>query len=102
MNKEQQIEEIAGTICNACKERFEDSKKCKIKPCLAAYVCAERLYNADYRKIDEFCAVITKIELKEYKRQAGKEVLESLKYASNRVYPEYIPDMIDEYLEDYK
>ena len=60
------------------------------------------LYNADYRKIDESCAVITKVELKEYKRQAGKEVLESLKEASSRVYPEYIPDIIDEYLENYK
>lgn len=104
MNKEQQIEEIARTICKTCKERFEISKKCKnvIEPCLAAYVHAERLYNAGYRKIDENCAVITKAELKEYKRQAGKEVLESLKEESSRVYPEYIPDMIDEYLEDYK
>ena len=63
---------------------------------------AEALYNAGYRKIDENCAVITKAELKEYKRQAVKEVLERLKEASSGVYPEYIPDMIDEYLEDYK
>lgn len=63
---------------------------------------AEALYNAGYCKIDENCAVITKAELKEYKRQAVKDVLERLKEASNRVYPEYIPDMIDEYLEDYK
>ena len=46
--------------------------------------------------------VITKDELKEYKRQSVKEVLVNLKEASNRVYPEYIPDMIDEYLENYK
>ena len=104
MNKEQQIEEIARTICKTCKERFEISEKCKnvIEPCLAAYAHAERLYNAGYRKIDESCAVITKAELKEYKRQAVKEVLVNLKEASSRVYPEYIPDMIDEYLEDYK
>ena len=63
---------------------------------------AEAIYNAGYRKIDENCALITKAELKEYKRQAVKEVLESLKEASSGVYPEYIPDMIDEYLEDYK
>ena len=63
---------------------------------------SEALYNAGYRKIDENCAVITKAELKEYKRQAVKEVLVNLKEASSRVYPEYIPDMIDEYLEDYK
>lgn len=81
MNKEQQIEEIAGTICNTCKERFEISKNCKnvIEPCIAAYVHAERLCNAGYRKIDENCAVITKDELKEYKRQAVKEFAERLK-----------------------
>ncbi|MFR2460476.1 MAG: hypothetical protein ACLTAN_01230 [Christensenellaceae bacterium] len=80
MNKEQQIEEIAGTICNTCKERFEISEKCKnvIEPCLAAYAHAEALYNAGYRKIDENCAVITKSELKEYKRQAVKAFAERL------------------------
>lgn len=81
MDKKQQIEEIAGTICNTCKERFEISEKCKnvIEPCLAAYAHAEALYNAGYRKIDENCAVITKAELKEYKRQAVKEFAEKLK-----------------------
>lgn len=63
---------------------------------------AEALYNAGYRKIDENCAVITKNELKLYQRQAVKDVLENLKEASSRVYPEYIPAMIDEYLENYK
>lgn len=81
MDKKQQIEEIAGTICNTCKERFEISEKCKnvIEPCLAAYAHAEALYNAGYRKIDENCAVITKAELKEYKRQAVKAFAERLK-----------------------
>lgn len=80
MDKEQQIEEIAGTICNTCKDRFEISKKCKnvIEPCLAAYAHAESIYNAGYRKIDDNCAVITKDELKEYKRQAVKEFAEKL------------------------
>ena len=40
---------------------------------------AEALYNAGYRKIDENCAVITKAELKEYKRQAVKTFAEQLK-----------------------
>ena len=40
---------------------------------------AEALYNAGYRKIDENCAVITKAELKEYKRQAVKAFAEQLK-----------------------
>ena len=81
MDKKQQIEEMAGTICNTCKDRFEISKKCKnvIEPCLASYAHAEAIYNAGYRKIDENCAVITKAELKEYKRQAVKEFAEKLK-----------------------
>lgn len=40
---------------------------------------AEALYNAGYRKIDENCVVITKAELKEYKRQAVKEFADELK-----------------------
>lgn len=43
---------------------------------------AEALYNAGYRQIDENCAVITKAELKEYKRQAVKEFAEKLKKRS--------------------
>ena len=64
MNKQQQIEEIAGTICNACKERFEISKKCKnvIEPCLAAYAHAEALYNAGYRKLPEDSVVLSREE----------------------------------------
>lgn len=42
---------------------------------------AEAIYNAGYRKIDENCAVITKAELKEYKRQAVKAFAERLKKA---------------------
>lgn len=92
MNKKQQIEEIANITYDKIKKTFG----AKFKD------IAESIYNAGYRKIDENCAVITKAELKEYKRQAVKDVLERLKEASNRVYPEYIPDVIDEYLEDYK
>lgn len=40
---------------------------------------AEALYNAGYRKIDENCVVITKAELKEYKKQAVKEFADELK-----------------------
>lgn len=39
---------------------------------------AEALYNAGYRQIDENCVVITKAELKEYKRQAVKAFAEML------------------------
>lgn len=81
MYKEQQIEEMAGTICNTCKEMIAVSEKCKnrVEVCIAAYAHAERLYAAGYRKIDENCAVITKDELKEYKRQAVKAFAERLK-----------------------
>lgn len=46
---------------------------------------AEALYNAGYRQIDENCAVITKAELKEYKRQAVKEFAEKLKAKAHSV-----------------
>ena len=46
---------------------------------------AEAIYNAGYRKIDENCAVITKAELKEYKRQAVKEFAEKLKAKARSV-----------------
>lgn len=81
MDKKQQIEEIAGTICNTCKELIAVSEKCKnrVEACLAAYAHAERLYSAGYRKIDENCAVITKDDLKLYQSQAVKEFSERLK-----------------------
>jgi hypothetical protein len=110
MDKKQQIEEIAGTICNTCKERFEISKKCKnvIEPCLAAYAHSEAIYNAGYRKIDDNCAVITKSELKEYKRQAVKEFAERLKEHTilyngiNVKYEAITADIIDELLKEYE
>ena len=67
MNKEQQIEKMAkivDEIYNVYTTTAED--------------IAEGLYNAGYRKIDENCAVITKAELKEYKRQALKEFAQML------------------------
>lgn len=101
MDKEQQIEEIAGTICKTCKERFEISKKCKnvIEPCIAAYVHAERLCSEGYLKIDENCAVITKAELKEYKRQAVKEFAERLKSKDCRG---CIDELIEKLLKEYE
>lgn len=110
MDKKQQIEEMARTICKTCKERFEISKKCKnvIEPCIAAYTHAERLCNAGYRKIDDNCAVITKDELKEYKRQAVKEFAERLKEHTilyngiNVKYEAITADIIDELLKEYE
>lgn len=68
MNKQRQIEEMAGTICNACKERFEISKKCKnvIEPCLAAYAHAEAIYNAGYRKVSDSEAELQELNIKYY------------------------------------
>ncbi len=113
MEQKQQIEEMARTICKTCKERFEISEKCKnvIEPCLAAYAHAERICNAGYRKIDESCAVITKVELKEYKRQVVKEFAEKLKAKTldktyrNKDFNINISDiykMIEETLKEYE
>ena len=69
---------------------------------------AEAVYVAGYRKIDENCAVITKAELKEYKRQAVKEFTERLK---NVIYErDYLQgyaeigliEEIDELLKEYE
>ena len=86
MNKEQQLEEIEQVIYD-----YVDSKKTEgvhlfssrvnklVKPFTHNKGIAKALYNAGYRQIDENCAVITKAELKEYKRQAVKEFAERLK-----------------------
>lgn len=99
MNKE--IEEMALEMPEKIKDPLDNSRYIIFGKSLRRAI-AKIYYNSGYRKIDDNCAVITKAELKEYKRQAVKDVLESLKEASNRVYPEYIPDIIDEYLENYK
>lgn len=96
-----EIEEMALEMPEKIKDPLDNSRYIIFGKSLRREI-AKIYYNAGYRKIDESCAVITKAELKEYKRQAVKEVLERLKESSSRVYPEYIPDMIDEYLEDYK
>lgn len=74
MNKEQEIKNICKLICATCAQ-FDG---CAIN-CKAHRDTAETLYNAGYRKIDKNCAVITKAELKEYKKQAVKEFAEKLK-----------------------
>ena len=67
MNKEQLIEEMAFI---ALKNTL-------------SYTCAKQIainfYNAGYRQIDENSVVITKAELKEYKRQAVKKFADELK-----------------------
>jgi hypothetical protein len=77
---------------------------------------AEAIYNAGYRKIDENCAVITKAELKDYKRQAVKKFADELKancseylYYKNfdgknnfDIHIEKISRMIDELLKEYE
>lgn len=68
MNKEQQIEQMAKIINELyCVYTTTETD------------IAEGIYQAGYRKIDENCAVITKAELKEYKRQAVKAFAERLK-----------------------
>ena len=82
MDKKQQIEEMARVACEHFDYDmvYQPCTKCKTydKHCYTIHQ-AEILYNAGYRKIDDDCAVITKDELKEYKRQAVKEFAEKLK-----------------------
>lgn len=103
MNKEQQIEEMTQDFIN-----FGITTRQGVE------AFAEILYNAGYRQIDENCAVITKAELKEYKRQAVKEFAERLKEKAysvvgfnvcKKVYAkEYTIDEIDinEVLKEYE
>lgn len=91
MNKEQQIEEMAIDIAKSDCSLWEHCPKDPKHNCISQnpeimlessknYVTISTwLVNAGYRKIDENCAVITKAELKEYKRQAVKEFAEKLK-----------------------
>lgn len=107
MNKEQEIKDICKLICATCAQ-FDG---CAIN-CKAHRDTAEALYNAGYRKIDESCAVITKVELKEYKTQAVKEFAEKLKEkfdgydaTSYNGYEEGFHDLqeeIDELLKEYE
>lgn len=82
MNKGQQIVEMQKIICNCCGQFDGCSISCKAHKDLA-----ETFYNAGYRKIDENCVVITKAELKEYKRQAVKVFAERLKKKVHSYYP---------------
>lgn len=105
MNKE--IEEIMLTVpqkivaydCNPAGQHLYGEQRQEI---------AEALYNASYRKIDENCAVITKAELKEYKRQAVKEFTERLKNVIHKRdylqgYAEIgLIEEIDELLKEYE
>ena len=111
MDKNKEIEEMARVACKHfdCDMVGQPCTKCKTydKHCYTIYQ-AEILYNAGYRKIDENCAVITKDELKEYKRQAVKEFAEMLKEHTilyngiNVKYEAITADIIDELLKEYK
>lgn len=68
MDKEQQIEEMAKIINELyCVYTTTENN------------ISEGIYQAGYRKIYENCAVITKDDLKLYKRQAVKEFADKLK-----------------------
>ena len=100
MNKEQQIKDICKLICTTCAQ-FDG---CAIN-CKAHRDTAEALYNAGYRQIDENCAVITKAELKEYKRQAVKEFAEKLKIKAIKltaIESYHICEFVDKLLKEYE
>ena len=101
MNKEQQIEKDrliqTEEIDELIREKFHGQVAYRMDISkyggfngytpLYTYDISKALYNAGYRKIDENCAVITKAELKEYKRQAVKEFAEKLKKKVHNYYP---------------
>lgn len=114
MNKEQQKDEIISIV----KKEIDDNSVCSVgeNEIISldgndvdhiAEQSAEMLYNAGYRKIDENCAVITKDELKEYKRQAVKEFIEKCKEYSkiydkyNVIYRDVVLDVLDESLKEF-
>lgn len=90
MNKEQQIEEMARDLPFLTLERDVHISSTNVEKRAWTLseednkIIAEALYNAGYRQIDENCAVITKAELKEYKRQAVKEFAERLKEKAHK------------------
>lgn len=90
MTKQEQIEEMASNVENAIHNHCRMFVSCNCNDCeflkyrspktdCQAMCIAENLYNLNYRKIDDDCAVITKSELKQYKVQAVKEFAERLK-----------------------
>lgn len=66
-NEEAQTDDIARIIRTSYS----------LSPCTSD--AAKAIYNSGYRKVDENCVMITKVELKEHKRQAVKEFAEKLK-----------------------
>ena len=105
MNKE--IEEMALELSEEIKDPLDNSRYIIFGKSLRRAI-AKIYYNAGYRKIDENCAVITKAELKEYKRQAVKEFAERLKEHTilydgiNVKYEAITAEIIDELLKEYK
>ena len=95
MDKEQQIEQMAKIINELyCVYTTTETD------------IADGIYQAGYRKIDENCAVITKAELNEYKRQAVKEFAEKVKmafyYEFDEIIPSIMSDKIDELIKEYE
>lgn len=101
MNKE--IEEMALEMPEKIKDPLDNSRYIifgkSLRRAIAKIYC-----NAGYRKIDDNCAVITKAELKEYKRQAVKEFAEKLKemYVDKNLLFDGYFKIIDELLKDYE
>ena len=103
MNKE--IEEMVLEMPEKIKDQLDNSRYIIFGKSLRRAI-AKIYYNSGYRKIDENCAVITKSELKEYKRQAVKAFAERLKnnYSHSIILElKYITEnRIDELLKEYE
>ena len=89
MTKNEQIEEMASNVENALHNHCRMLISCTCNDCeflkyrtpkndCQAMCIAKNLYNENYRKIDDDCAVITKAELKQQKAQTVREFAEKL------------------------
>ena len=112
MNKEQQIEEMASNVENALHNHCRMFVSCNCNDCeflkyrtpktdCQAMCIAKNLYNENYRKIYDDCAVITKAELKQYKDQAVKEFAEKLKSGLGNCTGCYIPNCFESPTDEF-
>lgn len=102
MTKQEQIDEIAKYVCNAC-EMGHGFDGCSYggrehyKRCSITQKTAEKLYNAGYRKIPENAVVLTKEEyidlsrnyvteqIEQVRKETAEKILNELIDSSNKI-----------------
>ena len=113
MTKQEQIEEIAKYVCNVCDFKcdwFQSGMK-EDSICTTAQETAEALYNAGYRKIDDFEAENKRLKtecalLDDELRIARQDTIDALNKVKEKLnntpygwaYTTYIDELIKENL----